>query len=89
MGHEELVMANGPMAGKPLKRRYTDVWQKTGEGYVLIARQATYIGIDGGAVRCGLCGSEVIVEILTLFGEFPDPGPTPPATPLAFLREVA
>jgi uncharacterized protein (TIGR02246 family) len=50
MGHEELVMANGPMAGKPLKRRYTDVWQKTGDVWVLIARQATYIGIDGGAV---------------------------------------
>jgi uncharacterized protein (TIGR02246 family) len=50
MGHEELVMANGPMAGKPLKRRYTDVWQKTGDGWALIARQATYIGIDGGAV---------------------------------------
>jgi uncharacterized protein (TIGR02246 family) len=50
MGHEDLVMANGPMAGKPLKRRYTDVWQKTGDGWLLIARQATYIGIDGGAV---------------------------------------
>ncbi len=50
MGHEEIVMANGPMAGKPLKRRYTDVWQKTGDEWVLIARQATYIGIDGGAV---------------------------------------
>jgi uncharacterized protein (TIGR02246 family) len=50
MGHEELVMANGPMAGQPLKRRYTDVWQKTGDGWVLIARQATYVGIDGGAV---------------------------------------
>jgi len=50
MGHEELVMANGPMAGQPLKRRYTDVWQKTGDAWLLIARQATYIGIDGGAV---------------------------------------
>ena len=50
MGHEEIVMANGPMAGQPLKRRYTDLWQKTGDGWVLIARQATYIGIDGGAV---------------------------------------
>jgi uncharacterized protein (TIGR02246 family) len=50
MGHEELVMANGPMAGQPLKRRYTDVWQKTGDGWLLIARQATYIGIDGGTV---------------------------------------
>ena len=50
MGHEEVVMANGPMAGQPLKRRYTDVWQKTGDGWVAIARQATYVGIDGGAV---------------------------------------
>lgn len=50
MGHEEIVMANGPMAGQPLKRRYTDVWQKTGESWLLIARQATYVGIDGGAV---------------------------------------
>ena len=50
MGHEELVMANGLMAGQPLKRRYTDVWQKSGNGWVMIARQATYVGIDGGAV---------------------------------------
>ncbi len=50
MGHEDIVMANGPMEGKPLKRRFTDVWQKTGEGWVMIARQATYVGIDGGAV---------------------------------------
>lgn len=50
MGHEELVMANGPMAGKPLKRRYTDIWQKTGNDWQPIARQATYVGIDGGAV---------------------------------------
>jgi ketosteroid isomerase-like protein len=50
MGYEDLVMANGPMAGKPLKRRYTNVWQKEGEGWVQIARQATYVGIDGGAV---------------------------------------
>ncbi len=50
MGHEEVVMANGPMAGQPLKRRYTDVWQKTGDAWLMIARQATYVGIDGGAV---------------------------------------
>ena len=49
MGHEELIMANGPMAGQLLKRRYTDVWQKTGDAWLLIARQATYVGIDGGA----------------------------------------
>jgi ketosteroid isomerase-like protein len=50
MGHEDVVMANGPMAGKPLNRRFTDVWQKTGDDWVMIARQATYVGIDGGAV---------------------------------------
>lgn len=50
MGHEDIVMANGPMAGQPLRRRFTDVWQKTGDGWGMIARQATYVGIDGGAV---------------------------------------
>ena len=50
MGQEEIVMANGPMAGQPLKRRYTDIWQKSGNNWLLIARQATYVGIDGGAV---------------------------------------
>ena len=49
MGHEEIVMSNGPMAGKPLKRRYTDIWQKTGDNWLMIARQATYVGIDGAA----------------------------------------
>ena len=49
MGHEEIVMANGPMAGQPLKRRYTEAWQKTGDHWEMIARQATYVGIDGGA----------------------------------------
>ncbi len=50
MGHENIVMSNGPMAGKPLIRRYTDIWQKQGETWVQIARQATYVGVDGGAV---------------------------------------
>jgi ketosteroid isomerase-like protein len=49
MGHEDLVMANGPMAGKPLTRRYTNVWQRTPAGWVQIARQATFVGIDGAA----------------------------------------
>ena len=49
MGHEDIVMANGPMAGQPLKRRFTNVWQKTGDKWLQIARQATYVGIDGGA----------------------------------------
>jgi len=50
MGYEDIVMANGPMVGKPLKRRYTNVWQKNGDGWAQIARQATYVGVDGGAV---------------------------------------
>jgi ketosteroid isomerase-like protein len=50
MGHEDIVMSNGPMAGQPLKRRFTNVWQKTGEGWMQIARQATYVGVDGGTV---------------------------------------
>ena len=50
MGHEAIVMSNGPMAGRPLTRRYTDVWQRRGDSWVQIARQATYVGIDGGAV---------------------------------------
>ena len=50
MGHEDVVLSNGPMAGKPLRRRYTNIWQKSGDHWVQIARQATYIGIDGAAV---------------------------------------
>ena len=50
MGHDDVVMANGPMAGKPLTRRFTNVWQKTGDVWAQIARQATYVGVDGGAV---------------------------------------
>jgi len=50
MGHEDIVMSNGPMAGQPLTRRFTNVWQKMGDGWVQIARQATYVGVDGGAV---------------------------------------
>ena len=50
MGYDDVVMSNGPMAGKPLRRRYTNVWQKNGDNWVQIARQATYVGIDGGAV---------------------------------------
>ena len=38
------------MAGKPLTRRFTNVWQKTGDQWLQIARQATYVGVDGGAV---------------------------------------
>ena len=50
MGHEDIVMANGPAAGKPLQRRWTDIWQRTGDGWVQIARQATIVGMDGASV---------------------------------------
>lgn len=50
MGHDDIVMSNGLMAGKPLTRRFTNVWQKTGDQWLQIARQATYVGIDGAAV---------------------------------------
>jgi uncharacterized protein (TIGR02246 family) len=50
MGHDDIVMSNGPMSGKPLTRRFTNVWQKTGDQWLQIARQATYVGVDGGAV---------------------------------------
>lgn len=50
MGHEDVVMSNGPMAGKPLTRRYTNIWQRTGSSWIQIARQATYVGIDGGTI---------------------------------------
>jgi ketosteroid isomerase-like protein len=50
MGHEDFVMAEGPSAGKPLRRRYTDVWQRTDSGWVQISRQATILDVDATAV---------------------------------------
>ncbi len=50
MGHEDFVMATGPAAGKPLQRRYTNVWQRTGDHWVQIARQATILNADAGWV---------------------------------------
>jgi len=50
MMHEDVVMANGPMAGKHLVLRATNILQSSGDDWVMIARQATYVGIDGGAV---------------------------------------
>ncbi len=47
MGYENLVMAAGPMAGKHLVRRANEVYQRTGDDWLLVARQATYIGLDG------------------------------------------
>lgn len=50
MGHEDVVLASGPAAGKPLARRWTNIWQRTGDHWVQIARQATIVGIDGATV---------------------------------------
>ncbi len=50
MGHEDFVMAAGPAARKPLQRRYTNVWQRTGDHWVQIARQATILNADAGWV---------------------------------------
>jgi hypothetical protein len=44
---------------------------------------------NSARLRCGLCGSESIIKLLSLLGGSSDPDPTPPATPLAFLREAA
>ena len=46
MGHEDLTMAAGPSAGKPLHRRYTNVWRHRGDSWVQIARQATILNAD-------------------------------------------
>ena len=51
MMHEDVVMANGPMAGKPVVRRSTNIWQHSGDGWVQVARQATYVGFDGAILR--------------------------------------
>ena len=50
MGREDFVMAGGPAAGKPLQRRYTNVWQRTGDHWVQIARQATILNADADQV---------------------------------------
>ena len=50
MGREDFVMAAGPAAGKPLQRRYTDVWQRTGDHWGQIARQATIFNVDAAWV---------------------------------------
>lgn len=43
MGEENVVPKAGPMAGKPVKRRFTDLWRLDGGRWVLTARQATII----------------------------------------------
>ena len=50
MGHEDFVMAAGPAAGKQLQRRFTDVWQRKGDLWVQIARQATILNADAASV---------------------------------------
>lgn len=50
MGHEDFVMAAGPAAGKALQRRFTDVWQRSGDRWVQVARQATILDVDAASV---------------------------------------
>ena len=45
MGQETTKPITGPMAGKTVQRRYTDVWQRSGDGWVEIARHASVIGV--------------------------------------------
>jgi hypothetical protein len=47
MTREDVVMADGPMAGKHIIRRSTEAWQRSGQDWVQIARQATCVGFDG------------------------------------------
>ena len=51
MMHEDVVMADGPMAGKHVVRRSTNILERSGDDWVLIARQATYVGFDGAILR--------------------------------------
>ncbi|HEY8996388.1 MAG TPA: nuclear transport factor 2 family protein [Edaphobacter sp.] len=41
MGQESYRPDFGPEKGKLLSRRFTNIWQKTTEGWIMIARQAT------------------------------------------------
>lgn len=41
MGQESYKPDFGPEKGQLLTRRFTNIWQKTGDGWVMIARQAT------------------------------------------------
>ena len=44
MGHETVVPLPGsPNAGQTIERRYTHVWKKQGESWVLIARHANNV----------------------------------------------
>lgn len=42
MGHETVVAVTGNInGGKPVERRYTNVWKKGKEGWMLIARHGS------------------------------------------------
>ena len=43
MGAETVTPKRGPMAGKTVRRRYTDIWRRRGSGWNAIARQATIL----------------------------------------------
>jgi hypothetical protein len=45
MGDERVVAkGDSPMAGKEVRRQFTDVWKMEGGQWVLTARQATIVG---------------------------------------------
>ena len=46
MGHDDLVEADGSRARKHLVRRTTDVYQRSGDDWPLVARRATFAGFD-------------------------------------------
>ena len=46
MSHEDLVPADGPLMGKHLVRRTIDIYQRSGDDWPLVARQATFVGFD-------------------------------------------
>jgi hypothetical protein len=65
MTREDVVMADGPMAGKRIIRRSTEAWQRSGQDWFQIARQATCVSFDG-AILAG--------AVTTTYSD-------PPATP--------
>ena len=46
MGYDTMVPVKGPGAGKNVTRPFTDVWAKRGDGWKLVARQATIAAAD-------------------------------------------
>lgn len=43
VGQEMVKPVNGPAAGKTVQRRFLDVWQRSGDHWIEIGRQATVI----------------------------------------------